>query len=72
MRGGEGIRCAGESAGREKVTSQEEGEEENDITVDATKDEGDGDAGNYVAGNYIAEVCGNLRPRRGKDMARGQ
>jgi len=52
--------------------SQEEGKEENDITVDATKGEGDGDAGNYVAGNYIAEVCGNLRPRRGKDVARGQ
>jgi len=30
------------------------------------------DARNYIAGNYVAEVCENLRPRRGEDMARGQ
>ena len=29
-------------------------------------------AGNYVVGNYVAEVCGNLRPRRDEDVTRDQ
>ena len=28
-------------------------------------------AENYVAGNCVAGVCGNLRPRRGDDITRG-
>ena len=49
------------------------GEEENDVIVsDVASMAVRGDEDVSGAGNYVAEVCGNLRPRRGEDMARGQ
>jgi len=52
------------------------GEKENDVTLGdvagmaVSGNEDVPGAGNYVAKNYIAKVCGNLRPRRDEDVAR--